>query len=76
MLQTTEWYDFKYEESKPFKIVRWFTDFLSTLPTILDKDGQETTQGFASIKRINFPHEHRYNERRIGKVINEQNPDI
>jgi hypothetical protein len=76
MLQTTEWYDFKYEESKPFKIVRWFTDFLFTFPTILDKNGHETTQGFAAIKRINFPHEHHYNERRIGKIIDEQNPDV
>jgi hypothetical protein len=75
MLQGTDWIEFKYDENKPFKIVRWFTDFLSTFPT-LTINGVDTTEGFAAIKRINFPHEGIYNMHRIGKVIHEQNPDI
>ncbi|KAG9185965.1 hypothetical protein G6011_02521 [Alternaria panax] len=75
MLSTTEWFDFKYEEHKPFKIVRWFTDFLVTFPTIMVND-MATTEAFASIKRICFPHESKYNERRVGRVVDEKNPDI
>ncbi|KAI4633678.1 uncharacterized protein J4E87_000842 [Alternaria ethzedia] len=55
MLTTTEWFDFKYDAKKPFKIARWFADYLSTFPTVTI-DGVATTQGFAAIKRINFPH--------------------
>ncbi|KAI4607658.1 hypothetical protein J4E83_009555 [Alternaria metachromatica] len=55
MLSTTEWFDFKYDAKKPFKITRWFADFLSTFPAVTI-DGVATTQGFAAIKRINFPH--------------------
>ncbi|KAI4931127.1 hypothetical protein J4E85_003716 [Alternaria conjuncta] len=55
MLSTTEWFDFKYDAKKPFKIARWFADFLSTFPAVTI-DGVATTQGFAAIKRINFPH--------------------
>ena len=32
MPESTEWFEFKYEEAKPFKIVRWFTGFLATYP--------------------------------------------
>ncbi|KAI4659458.1 uncharacterized protein J4E78_005886 [Alternaria triticimaculans] len=55
MLSTTEWFDFKYDSKKPFKIARWFADYLSTFPAVTI-DGVATTQGFAAIKRINFPH--------------------
>jgi len=55
MLSTTEWFDFKYDAKKPFKIARWFADFLSRFPAVII-DGVATTQGFAAIKRINFPH--------------------
>ncbi|KAI4613917.1 hypothetical protein J4E80_006605 [Alternaria sp. BMP 0032] len=55
MLSTTEWFDFKYDSKKPFKIARWFADFLSTFPAVTI-NGLATTQGFAAIKRINFPH--------------------
>ena len=55
MLSTTEWFDFKYDSKKPFKIARWFAVFLSTFP-VVNIDGVTTTQGFAAIKRINFPH--------------------
>jgi hypothetical protein len=75
MLSTTKWFDFKYEEYKTFKIVRWFTDFLSTFPTVM-VDGVATTEGFKAIKRIGFPHASKYNEHRIGRVVNEKNPDI
>jgi hypothetical protein len=75
MLSTTAWFDFKYEEHKPFKIVRWFTDFLSTFPTKV-VDDVATTEGFAAIKRICFPHASKYNEHRVGRVVDEKNPDI
>ena len=75
MLETTSWFDFNYEEQKPFKIVVWFAEFLSILPRIT-KNEVVTTEGFAAIKRINFPHEHHYNASRVGKVVDEQNPDI
>jgi hypothetical protein len=75
LLQGTEWIEFKYDENKSFKIVRWFTDFLSTFPTVTI-NGVDTTEGFAAIKRIKFPHEGTYNMHRIGKVIHEKNPDI
>ncbi|KAH6865308.1 hypothetical protein BKA58DRAFT_242621 [Alternaria rosae] len=55
MLSTTEWFDFKYDSKKPFKIARWFADFLSTFPAVII-DGVRTTEAFAAIKRINFPH--------------------
>ena len=75
MLSTTKWFDFKYEEHKPFKIVRWFTDFLSTFPTVM-VDGVATTEAFAAIKCICFPHKSKYNEHRIGRVVDEKNPDV
>jgi len=55
MLSTTEWFNFKYDAKKPFKITRWFADYLSTFPAVTI-DGVATTKGFAAIKRINFPH--------------------
>jgi hypothetical protein len=67
MLQTTEWFEFHYDAYKPFKIVPWFTQFLSTF---------HQNEAFKAIKQINFPHAYRYNERRVGNVIDEQNPDI
>ena len=67
MLQTTEWFELFYNGYKPFKIVPWFTQFLSTF----HKD-----EAFKSIKRIDFPNAYRYNECRAGKVIDEQNPDV
>ena len=75
MLSTTKWFDFKYEEHKPFKIVRWFTDFLSTFPTVM-VNGVATTEAFAAIKCICFPHESKYNEHRIRRVVDEKNPDV
>jgi hypothetical protein len=67
MLETTGWIDFMYQERKPVKIASRFAEFLSAFP-----DGQAA----GVVKRINFPHEHRYNERRVGKVIDEQNPVV
>ncbi|KAH8634255.1 hypothetical protein IG631_09655 [Alternaria alternata] len=71
MLSTTKWFDFKYEEHKPFNIVRWFTDFLSTFPTVM-VNGVATTEAFAAIECICFPHESKYNEHRIGRVVDEK----
>lgn len=67
MLETTRWIDLMYQENKPVKIASRFAEFLSAFP-----DGQAA----GVVKRINFPHEHRYNERRVGRVIDEQNPDV
>ncbi|CAE6997397.1 hypothetical protein CFE70_000477 [Pyrenophora teres f. teres 0-1] len=75
MLQSTEWFEFKYEEAKPFKIVTWFRNFLATFPRVVVA-GLETTEGFAAIKKLNFPHAGKYNEHRVGRVIDEDNPDI
>lgn len=34
MLQTNEWFELKYEEGRPFKIVAWFADFLFTFQNV------------------------------------------
>lgn len=67
MLETTGWIDFMYQEHRPVKIAFRFAEFLAAFP---DEEAAK------AVKRINFPHEHRYNERRVGKVIDEQNPDV
>lgn len=36
----------------------------------------ETTEGFAAIRKLNFPHASKYHERRIGRIIDEKNLDI
>jgi hypothetical protein len=35
-----------------------------------------TTEAFAAIKCICFPHKSKYNEHRIGRVVDEKNPDV
>jgi hypothetical protein len=67
MLKTTELFEFLYNGFNSFKIVPWFTQFLSTF---------HQNEAFNAIKHINFPNAHRYNENRAGKVIDEQNPDM
>lgn len=67
MLQTTEWFEFLYKGNKPFRIVPWFTQFLSTF---------HQNEAFSAIRQINFPNAHRYNECRVGKVIDDKNPDV
>jgi hypothetical protein len=61
MLETTGWLEFNNDGEKPFKIVRWFMKFLVTIPKIM-KSGIETTEGFAAVGCIDFPHEHKYKE--------------
>jgi hypothetical protein len=67
MLQTTEWFEFLYKGYKPFHIVPRFTQFLSTF---------HQNEAFNAIRQINFPNTHRYNECRVGKVIDDKNPDL
>jgi hypothetical protein len=67
MLQTTEPLSFLYNEHKPVKIRTCFRNLLAKYP----KD-----QAFNVIKHLNFPHTHHYNETRVGRVIDERNPDI
>jgi hypothetical protein len=67
MLETTELFEFLYNGYSPFKIVPLFTQFLSSF---------YQNEAFNAIKHINFPQAHRYNEHRVGKVIDEQNPDV
>ncbi|KAI2486457.1 hypothetical protein Ptr902_00590 [Pyrenophora tritici-repentis] len=75
MLQSTEWFIFKYEEAKLFKIVTWFANCLATFPRIV-ANGLETTEGFAVIRKLDFPHASRYHEHCVGPVVDEKNPDI
>jgi hypothetical protein len=67
MIRTTEWFDFVYHSRKSLKIVQWFTAFLSLFPS---------NKAFDAIRQIYFPSAGSYNKHRVGKVIDEQNPDI
>ncbi|KNG46277.1 hypothetical protein TW65_86914 [Stemphylium lycopersici] len=76
MLQTTEWFDFKYDETKTVKIVSWFADFLASFPAYVDSKGALTTEGFAAVKKIGFPHAGKFNECRGGRSVDEVNLDM
>lgn len=76
MLQTTEWFDFKYDEAKAVEIVSWFADFLASFPAYVDSKGALTMEVFAAVKKIGFPHASKFNERLVARVVNEVNLDI
>jgi hypothetical protein len=67
MLQTTEPLSFPYNEHNSVKIRTCFRNLLAKYPK---------EQAFNAIKHLNFPHTHHYNETRVGRVIDERNPDI
>jgi hypothetical protein len=67
MLQTTEMCSLLYIEHKPVKIATCFKNFL---------DKYSKAEAINAIKYLNFPRIHHYNETRVGRVIDERNPDI